>query len=335
MNVENLLSRFDLLGRGTDKPLTRATPGTSLHWRCFWALLGLYLATALVVAGPGEVKAWAEIDWLDVAGEGMVALAALLWLYLSLLWRPPGPVSYLLMAGFSLLSFGFFLDALDEIVRLGGTRWGGQLESVVTPFAVIMISCSLISLSQEQRILRRQQFRREANYRDHRVIDPVTDLYDANYCRQALTAAMADVSTDARDLSLWMIDLKDFDRINRRYGFAVGDAVLNRVASSLVAAAPSQSLVCRYAGDCFVVLSQGVAHGGYQGPCQSDSQGTGLQGALGNLLQQTVGIALFQETGEQPDMGVRLRVIRPEPGESANAVLQRGARLLKQSGVAG
>lgn len=323
MNLENLLSRFDLLGHLDPKSPTRRSPGASLHWRCFWALLALYLGTAIAVAGPGEVKTWAEIDWLDVAGEGMVALAALLWLYLSLLWRPPGPVSYLLMAGFSLLSFGFFLDALDEIVRLGGNSWGGQLESVVTPFAVIMISCSLISLSQEQRILRRQQFRREANYRDHRVIDPVTDLYDATYCRQALASAMADPNTEAGALSLWMIDLKDFDHINRRYGFAVGDAVLNRVASSLVAAAPSQSLVCRYAGDCFVVLGQGVAHG------------ASLQEALGKLLQQTVGIALFQETGEQPEIGVRLRVICPQPGESASAVLQRGACMLKQSEVAG
>lgn len=310
MNVENLLSRFDLSGLHRNSPR-----GKGLHWRCFWALLGLYLATGLLVAVPGELKLWAEIDWLDVAGEGMVAAAALLWLYLALVWRPPGPVSYLLMAGFSLLSFGFFLDALDEVVRLGSGSWGRQLESVVTPLAVVMISCSLLSLSQEQRILRRQQCRREANYRDHRVIDPVTDLYDASYCQQALAAAMA----EGQAMALWWIDLKGFDRINRQYGFAVGDAVLNRVASSLVAAAPSHSLVCRYAGDCFVVLSRGRAH--------SDS----LQGTLSSLLQQTVGIALFQETGEQPELAVRLRVIVPLAGESAQAVLQRGGQWLKCS----
>lgn len=295
-------------------PRNALIKATALHQRCLFGLAVLFVLIGLIACFSGDIKAWAEIDWLDVAGEGLVVAAALSWLYFSLLWRPPGPVSYFLMLGFSLLSIGFYLDALDEFIHLGDAGWGGQLESVVTPLAVVVISFSILTLSQEQRVLGRQQHRREANYRDHRHIDLVTDLYNASYCRDAIRLALQQTAP----FSVWMIDLQNFDAINRRYGFAAGDAILNRVAHTLVAAVPSDSLVCRYAGDCFVVL------------CRQAQLEKSLRPALDALLSQSVSLALCQETGAQPEIGVRLNITRPNVDDDATSLLKRASLQLQQ-----
>ena len=98
--------------------------------------------------------------------------------------------------------------------------------------------------------------------------------------------------------------------MNRYYGFACGDAVLNRVAATLVAAAPEGALVCRYGGDRFAVMA-------------NNPQRPGLQGALGRLLSEAIQLALYNQTGDSFDIAVRLAVVESRGGENADELLAR------------
>lgn len=276
------------------------------YGRVYGLMVLVFALFALAASLGGELKTWAEIDWLDVGGEGLVVIAALSWLHFLLQWRPPGPVTQCLLAGFGCLGFGFYLDVLDEFIRLGGAGWGASLESVVTPLAVLLITYAVLALSQEQRVLARQQRRREAGIRDHRDIDPVTDLYSGAYCRRALDATLS----NSKAATLWFIDLDNFSAVNRYYGFACGDAVLNRVAATLVAAAPEGALVCRYGGDRFAVMA-------------NNPQRPGLQGALGRLLSEAIQLALYNQTGDSFDIAVRLAVVESRSGDNADELLAR------------
>ncbi|WP_165972104.1 sensor domain-containing diguanylate cyclase [Paenibacillus piri] len=63
-----------------------------------------------------------------------------------------------------------------------------------------------------------------------------------------------------RRLALFYLDLDDFKQINDRYGHAVGDELLKKVASRLLHCVRDPDTVCRLGGDEFVILLQQVDH---------------------------------------------------------------------------
>lgn len=270
-------------------------------------LAGAFLVTFLAALQQGDIKPWAVLQWVDIVGEGMTLLISLLWLHLVLMWRPPGPVTLWLASGFSLLSFGFYLDGVDELVYFSNAPWSRSLESIVTPLAILVLTYAAFLLSKEQRVLLRQQRRREAHYRNHQEIDYVTDLYNGSYFRRALEAAIA----LGEPFKVWLIDLDNFDAINQRFGFADGDRVLNRVANTLVASVPDASLVCRYAGDRFVVITRAV------------QELPALDQVLGNLLSHTMTLALSDQGGEILIRRVHVVSAVPLAEESADELLIR------------
>lgn len=304
------MSFSDLLGFSAAKPTLKAAPKRQ---GIYGFMFLLFTLTLIAASHQGTWKAPAEITWVDVVGEGATWLAGLAWLYFVIAWRPAGPVTQWLSAGFALLCYGYFLDLLDEFIRFSNTLWGQSMESVVTPTAIVVLTTAALLLHQEQSVLRRQQQRREANFRDHQAIDPVTDLYNADYCRQTLASAIA-----ADDpLALWLVDVEDFNAINQQYGFAAGDAVLNRIAATLIASVPVDSLVCRYAGDRFVALTR------------QRELALCLSKTLGDVLSGAMTLALFDTTGQQMHCAVRVASVTPAAGESADAVLARANRLLQ------
>ncbi len=84
-------------------------------------LVGLVLAAnagLLVYLAAGTLKAWAEINWTDVAGEGGTCLILCGWLVMLLRGRPAGRVTRLLSLGLCFIAFSMWMDTLDEFIRL-------------------------------------------------------------------------------------------------------------------------------------------------------------------------------------------------------------------------
>jgi diguanylate cyclase (GGDEF)-like protein len=90
--------------------------------------------------------------------------------------------------------------------------------------------------------------------------DPLTGL--AN--RRRWDAELTSVCTEARGrggaVSLLLLDLDHFKRLNDAHGHPGGDEVLRRVSALLAAAVRGEDLVARLGGDEFAVLLPGAPH---------------------------------------------------------------------------
>ena len=218
-------------------------------------LLAANLALLLHLAA-GDLKPMAEWVWLDILGEGGSALLALAWLVLILKSRPAGRVSSLLALGLGCVFFSWWVDALDEFIRLPDSiTWDSWLESAPMPIGLLLMTVGLYHWHHEQLAISAQLEKRERLFREHRLFDKLTPLGAAEYLRRQLQLSLQHAE-QAQPLSLVAVDLDNFSALNQRFGHAEGDAVLQAISQQLLLNLRCQDLLCRLAGE----LQQAVAH---------------------------------------------------------------------------
>jgi len=86
------------------------------------------------------------------------------------------------------------------------------------------------------------------------MTDPLTGLYNSRWLRDAGERDIARAARDCKSLSLLLVDLDHFKAVNDSAGHAVGDVVLQRVATQLRTAVRGADAVVRLGGEEFVVL---------------------------------------------------------------------------------
>ncbi|PRB82922.1 GGDEF domain-containing protein [Pseudomonas sp. MYb185] len=220
--------------------------------------------TALLIAAnlglmlhllSGEIKPVSAWDWLDVAGEGGSAVLILVWIGLLLKSRPAGYVTDLLFTGLGCLFFSLFMDTVDEFIALpAAVNWDGWLESGPMPVGFILLTLGIFHWHREQLAINEQMRNRERLFREHRQFDKLTPLGDANYLRAQLQLALGEANDARQPLSVIMLDLDAFSRINREYGHAEGDRLLQVLTQLLLLNLRQHDLLCRLAGDRFAVI---------------------------------------------------------------------------------
>ncbi len=84
--------------------------------------------------------------------------------------------------------------------------------------------------------------------------DAVTGIANRRGLMDDLTAEVYRALRYRRPLSVLMIDIDHFKRVNDTYGHAVGDHVLQEVATTMRASVRASDLVARYGGEEFVVV---------------------------------------------------------------------------------
>jgi diguanylate cyclase (GGDEF)-like protein len=99
------------------------------------------------------------------------------------------------------------------------------------------------------------RLRHEAASREYDAThDALTGLANRGLLRSQLDSALAEALPRAAPVSVLLIDLDRFKRINDTWGHHVGDAVLQEMATRLRAAVPTGSTVGRLGGDEFAVV---------------------------------------------------------------------------------
>ena len=86
------------------------------------------------------------------------------------------------------------------------------------------------------------------------ITDGLTKLHNHRYFQDELARAFEESQRYQRPLSLAMIDLDFFKKINDTHGHAVGDDVLKRAAALFRNSVRSTDLVARYGGEEFAVM---------------------------------------------------------------------------------
>ena len=86
------------------------------------------------------------------------------------------------------------------------------------------------------------------------VTDGLTKLHNHRYFQDELARAFEESQRYQRPLSLAMIDIDFFKKVNDTYGHAAGDDVLKRAAALYRSSVRSTDLVARYGGEEFAVM---------------------------------------------------------------------------------
>ncbi|PMX05334.1 GGDEF domain-containing protein, partial [Pseudomonas sp. FW215-R4] len=86
------------------------------------------------------------------------------------------------------------------------------------------------------------------------VTDALTGIHNRRYFQERLTTEMARVERGGGELSVIMLDIDHFKRINDQYGHAVGDRVLQAVCERIGHRLRRTDVFCRLGGEEFMVL---------------------------------------------------------------------------------
>jgi diguanylate cyclase len=159
-----------------------------------------------------------------------------------------------------------------------------------------------------------QDVRREA------TTDGLTGIANRRYFDMSLQTMSGDAMNSGDDLSLLLVDIDHFKKVNDTWGHATGDEVIQLVAEALTQAVKGQDCVARYGGEEFAVILPG----------------TSIDAAVrvGDNVRTALGRRLFvPRTAPQAvcTVTVSVGVACYEPGESLSQWVQRTDAALYQA----
>lgn len=94
--------------------------------------------------------------------------------------------------------------------------------------------------------------------------DPLTGIYNRRYFSKKIRTDLSFARRYGLPLTLFMLDMDHFKKVNDTYGHSVGDLVLVHVGRSISNMIRENDLVARYGGEEFVVIAPGIGYEGGQ-----------------------------------------------------------------------
>ncbi len=113
---------------------------------------------------------------------------------------------------------------------------------------------STISRLRSSNVSISKSFKKQREYKLTATIDELTGLYNRRWLNKMLKRQVKRSQFSNEPLSLLMIDIDHFKKINDDHGHLVGDQVLRIVAQLMVSSVRPTDLVTRYGGEEFVVI---------------------------------------------------------------------------------
>jgi len=84
--------------------------------------------------------------------------------------------------------------------------------------------------------------------------DPLTKLYNRRYFEQIASQIIELAKRDDSEISIIMLDIDNFKKINDTYGHKVGDDVLVSLSKEIEESSRKSDLSCRWGGEEFVIV---------------------------------------------------------------------------------
>ena len=165
-------------------------------------------------------------------------------------------------------------------------------------------------------------------YREHlevqrqkALIDPLTGLPNRAAWSERLDYEVNAWHQRGNSLSLAMLDLDHFKRINDGYGHLAGDKVLKIIANVLSKRLRPTDFIARFGGEEFVLLMPDSA--------LADAL------AVGELLREAIAACPFHFKGEPVTITVSMGVAQFQAGERSDLALKRADQALYRAKAAG
>jgi two-component system cell cycle response regulator len=120
----------------------------------------------------------------------------------------------------------------------------------------------------EREKLKRELRRAQRKISEMATLDELTGLYNRRYFMEALERERARAERHGKDLSLCMMDLDLFKRVNDKLGHTAGDLVLADMGRIIRRWSRETDLPCRYGGEEFAVILPETALEGARVACE-------------------------------------------------------------------
>ena len=186
-------------------------------------------------------------------------------------------------------------EATPEELPAGGTLWHGYVSDI----------SDLKRVEEELRALS--------------ITDSLTGIHNRRYFQDRLKAEMVRLNRTSGALSVIMLDIDHFKRINDQHGHAVGDGVLQELCKRISQRLRRTDVFCRLGGEEFMVLCP------HTDGEQAYSLATELWASLRSAPMEPVGIvtASFGVASWRVDEGIDGLLLR---ADSAVYVAKQGGR---------
>ncbi len=256
---------FDLLGthlptwisrglNGEMIPLSYALLNVALVYFDRRSKKAVWISGIILFAGLPFFLAWRNAPdrmHSDVLADLLIALECIVTTVLLLGGRERSTrAPRLLMGGFLVVFVGV------ELVRVWVGFSMGVNPDIATPRLAIVsavtyiVNISLLPLA----VVWMMQSRVEWDLLRQSTVDPLTGALNRRGLEQALERELARCRRYGEDLTIAMLDLDHFKRMNDKYGHVAGDAILVNVAQFLGSQLRETDVVGRFGGEEFVLL---------------------------------------------------------------------------------
>lgn len=156
-----------------------------------------------------------------------------------------------------------FVPSVKQIVKqaVHHGSWSGDVEltcgqqsvGVVMKASPVFIdhklSCCLLSGSEPL-----PQIERPFKMTQRANTDPLTSLYNRGYLEEQIVKELKRCESTGNTLSLVLLDIDHFHKINDKFGHYVGDQVLTDLAELILSCVRGHDVVARWGGEEFVIL---------------------------------------------------------------------------------
>lgn len=285
------------------------------RWLIWSPVLVLMLAFSFMLSEPAKSRI--------VLSSPLFALQCALLLVLAVQDRSAtqGRGRYFMMAGFALVILMFALrlaGTLPQSVDIQSIMDSNQVQAstfILSTIAIVLVSLGLVLMSKE---------RADERNRTLALQDELTGLSNRRYIEETLAQQLALAQRGDRDLTLLMIDIDFFKRINDTFGHLSGDKALRALADCIRGRLRAQDMAGRWGGEEFLVVLP-----------DTDVHGAAI---LAEQLRQTVEQTRFESADGRPmqfTISIGLHARRLSPAEGVDDMVDTADRamyLAKQKG---
>ncbi|MBL4789391.1 MAG: GGDEF domain-containing protein [Kordiimonadaceae bacterium] len=248
----------------------------------FVAILSGGIIYTLVRAGGGSGRFYKGIIRRTMVGAGM--MAALFLVHLA----------YGLYRGYHIYTAAD--DQLGTILPLDAVS---QIEAMLF---VVMLAFIVIIMTAE---------RLQAELKIQEMMDPLTRALNRRAYLEVMKAVLARARRLAEPVSVIMMDIDKFKKINQKHGRRIGDATLAAFAALVMEGRRGQDVFCRFGGEEFVLMLPGTSEEGCKlvaARIRSKIEKTALA-PEGVAVKLTVSMGLATARGDDLDADGMLNVV--------------------------
>lgn len=154
------------------------------------------------------------------------------------------------------LVFVFIAGYLGYIVVL----WGKQTAWHELPIpGIFLFGAIFVWLTIKLSLQTAADLRRIILLESENITDPLTKVYNRRYLDRRLAEEVVRSKRYTLDLSVLLLDIDHFKRVNDRYGHQAGDVTLSTLGSLFKTGLRDSDVVARYGGEEFLVICTNTA----------------------------------------------------------------------------